>query len=76
MQRAERSMSKELVREQLGANEEWLEAYAKAGLPVQEQELLVKTMEFDFWAQRHDATMQNYLRAMLSEVTGEAKAFL
>lgn len=56
--------------------EEWLAGYTTAGLTVQQQEILVKTMDFGTWAQRHDATMQNYLRAMLSEVTGAAQAFL
>lgn len=56
--------------------EEWLDGYTRAGLPVQQQEILVKPMDFGFWAQRHDATMRNYLRAMLSEVAGAAQAFL
>jgi len=55
---------------------EWLAGYEQAGLHVQHHETLNKSMDFAFWAQRHDAVMQRYLRAMLSEVTGEAKAFL
>ena len=55
---------------------EWLAGYAQAGLHVQQHEIFNKAMDFAFWAQRHSPTMQRYLRAMLSEVTGEAKAFL
>ena len=33
-------------------------------------------MEFKSWAARHDANMQNFLRAMLAQVTPEVKAAL
>ncbi|MCL4266333.1 MAG: hypothetical protein KJ069_24215 [Anaerolineae bacterium] len=33
-------------------------------------------MNFAPWAARHDAQMQRYLRAMLTEVRGEAAEFL
>ncbi len=55
---------------------EWLAGYAQVGLVVQHSEIYNKAMDFAFWAQRHNPTMLSYLRAMLSEVTGEAKAFL
>lgn len=55
---------------------EWLEIYQAAGLAVLKRETLIKQMDFDQWAARHDTTMQQYLRAMLSEVKDEAAAFL
>ncbi len=56
--------------------DEWLDGYAQVDLRVQHQETLNKAMDFAFWAQRHDPVMQRYLRAMLSEVAGDAKTFL
>ena len=56
--------------------EEWLEAYEAADLVVEQQETLAKRLDFDFWAQRHDETMQNYLRAMLYEAGSAPTAFL
>lgn len=55
---------------------EWLDGYAQVGLQIRHHDTSNKSMDFGFWAQRHDPTMLRYLRAMLSEVTGEAKAFL
>lgn len=56
--------------------EEWVAAFTEAGLALLHQETLDKSMDFDFWAKRHDATMQRYLRAMLTEAAGDAAAFL
>lgn len=55
---------------------EWRAAIADAGLAVTHEEELFKTMEFASWAQRHDATMQRFLRAMLIEATDDVRAFL
>jgi ubiquinone/menaquinone biosynthesis C-methylase UbiE len=55
---------------------QWIDGFEREGLSVVQQETLVKSMAFDFWAQRHDAVMQSYLLAMLSEVRGEAAHFL
>lgn len=55
---------------------EWLELYETAGLTIVQHETLTKQMDFDKWAARHNAAMQRFLRAMLSEVHGEAAAFL
>jgi hypothetical protein len=45
-------------------------------LNILHQETLDKTVDFSFWAKRHDRTMQSYLLAMLSEATGETAKFL
>ena len=55
---------------------EWREAYDKIGLSLLNEETLDKAMPFEFWAKRHDGLTQRFLRAMLSEVAGEAAAFL
>ncbi|HRQ39865.1 MAG TPA: class I SAM-dependent methyltransferase [Chloroflexota bacterium] len=55
---------------------EWEEAYQAAGLALTQVETMDKEMEFAPWAARHDAVMQRYLRAMLTEVQGEAADFL
>ncbi len=55
---------------------EWLELYEAAGLTILQHETLTKQMNFDKWAARHNAAMQRFLRAMLSEVHSEAAAFL
>jgi SAM-dependent methyltransferase len=55
---------------------EWLAAFAAAGLEPEHQETLGKRVNFTTWAARHDPVMQAYLRAMLSEITGEAARFL
>lgn len=55
---------------------EWRKAYAQADLLLQHDETMDKVMPFEFWAKRHDALMVRYLRALLSEVGGEAAAFL
>jgi len=55
---------------------EWLTVATNAGFDLQHNEILTKTMDFEFWAQRHDAIMQGYLRALLSEISGAAAEFL
>ena len=56
--------------------DEWRDAYQQAGLALIHDETLDKAMPFEFWAKRHEAATQCFLRAMLSEVGGEAAAFL
>jgi ubiquinone/menaquinone biosynthesis C-methylase UbiE len=56
--------------------EEWRAALTKAGLKLEYEEQIYKQMEFKSWAARHDATMQNFLRAMLTEMTPEVKAVM
>jgi ubiquinone/menaquinone biosynthesis C-methylase UbiE len=56
--------------------EEWRAALAKAGLKIAHEEQIYKQMEFESWAARHDANMQNFLRAMLAQMTPETKAVL
>lgn len=56
--------------------EEWRAALAKAGLKIAHEEKIYKQMEFKSWAARHDANMQNFLRAMLAQMTPETKAVL
>ena len=56
--------------------EEWRSAFGKAGLKVTHEEQIYKQMEFKSWAARHDANMQNFLRAMLAQVTPDVKAVI
>jgi ubiquinone/menaquinone biosynthesis C-methylase UbiE len=56
--------------------EEWRAALKKAGFTITHEEQLYKQMEFKSWAARHDANMQNFLRAMLAQLTPEVKATL
>jgi ubiquinone/menaquinone biosynthesis C-methylase UbiE len=49
--------------------EEWQAAFAHAGFTVTHTELLFKRLVLKTWAGRHDATMQAFLRAMLTEMT-------
>jgi len=56
--------------------QEWRDALAAAGLAVEHEEEIDKTMEFDSWAGRHDATMRALLRAMLAQATPAVKAVL
>jgi ubiquinone/menaquinone biosynthesis C-methylase UbiE len=48
---------------------EWQTALADAALTVSHSELLSKRMVFETWAERHDANMLAFLRAMLTEMT-------
>ena len=56
--------------------EEWRAALKAYGFAIAHEEQLHKQMEFKSWAARHDANMQNLLRAMLAQVTAEVKATL
>jgi ubiquinone/menaquinone biosynthesis C-methylase UbiE len=56
--------------------QEWRDALAKAGFKITHEEQIAKLMEFKSWAARHDANMQNFLRAMLAQVTPEVNAVL
>lgn len=55
---------------------EWRAALKTHGFGVTHEEEIYKQMEFKSWAARHDANMQNFLRAMLAQVTPEVKAVL
>jgi ubiquinone/menaquinone biosynthesis C-methylase UbiE len=56
--------------------DEWRAALRACGFAVAHEEQIYKQMEFKSWAARHDANMQNFLRAMLAQVTPEVKAAL
>jgi hypothetical protein len=56
--------------------EEWRDALKAHGLFLIHEEQIPKTMEFEPWAARHDATMQALLRAMLIEATPSVSAAL
>ncbi len=56
--------------------DEWRAALKAQGFAVAHEEEIYKQMEFKSWAARHDANMQNFLRAMLAQVTPEVKAVL
>ena len=56
--------------------EEWRDAFGAAGLKVTHEEQIYKQMEFKSWAARHGTDMQNFLRAMLKEMTPEVKAVM
>jgi len=56
--------------------EEWTALFASSGLTVANTETLAKRLNFDFWAQRHDLTMQSYLRALLLESNRAVATFL
>ena len=55
---------------------QWQSALADQGFTVTHLEILGKRLKFEPWADRHDETMQVYLRAMLSLVPGLARGFL
>ena len=56
--------------------EEWRNAFKTAGLDVTHEEQIYKTMEFNAWAARHDATMKVLLRSMLVQATPAVNAAL
>ncbi len=56
--------------------EEWRAALKEHGFAITHEEQLYKTMEFGFWAGRHDANMQAFLKAMLAQATPEVNAVL
>ena len=55
--------------------EEWSGALTSHGFRIEHEEVLSKEMNFAYWAGRHDANMQAFLRAMLEETTPAVKAF-
>jgi hypothetical protein len=55
---------------------EWEQAFTAARLAVTHAETMDKQMNFTPWAARHDAWMQRYLQAMLTEVSSEVAEFL
>jgi ubiquinone/menaquinone biosynthesis C-methylase UbiE len=55
---------------------EWIAAFQDTGLKMQHQETLRKTVNFSFWAKRHNEIMQSYLLAMLSETSAAVASFL
>lgn len=59
----------------LGA-EEWLGISRAHGLEILNHETLIKPMQFESWAARHDTETKRFLKAMLTETGGEAAKFL
>jgi ubiquinone/menaquinone biosynthesis C-methylase UbiE len=55
--------------------EEWRSALTGHGFAILHEESASKPIEFSSWASRHDAVMQNLLKAMLVETTPAVKAF-
>lgn len=55
--------------------EEWLTAFEAAKLTIVHHELMDKPMSFDYWAKRHNPTMQRYLHALLTQSSDEVTAF-
>jgi ubiquinone/menaquinone biosynthesis C-methylase UbiE len=56
--------------------EQWQAALERCGFRVVHHEMLTKSMEFESWAGRHDATMQALLRAMFNEASSAVKEVL
>jgi ubiquinone/menaquinone biosynthesis C-methylase UbiE len=56
--------------------EQWRRALAAHGFAIAHEEVLTKEMDFAYWAGRHDAAMQAYLRAMLEHATAAVKQVL
>ncbi len=56
--------------------DEWLAAFADAGLALMAGETVEKSIAFGRWAARHDPVMRRYLRAMLDQATGAAAEHL
>jgi ubiquinone/menaquinone biosynthesis C-methylase UbiE len=56
--------------------EEWRVALKEHGFTIAHEELLSKEMDFAYWAGRHDAAMQAYLRAMLKHAMPAVKNIL
>jgi len=56
--------------------DEWRTDVAAAGLSDIHNEIIEKSVHFEFWAQRHDLATQGFLRSMLGMASGEAQAFL
>jgi ubiquinone/menaquinone biosynthesis C-methylase UbiE len=55
---------------------EWNDALKAAGLAVEHEEQLFKQMQFKSWAERYDATMQAFLRALLTQGGPDVKTLL
>lgn len=55
---------------------EWLAAFSGAGLTITHHETLTKEIPFEFWAKRHNAHTQQFLRTMLSHAPQPAAEFL
>lgn len=55
---------------------EWRAAIEAQGFRIEHEELLRKTIEFESWAGRHDATMKRLLRGLLSEANAAVRDFL
>jgi ubiquinone/menaquinone biosynthesis C-methylase UbiE len=55
--------------------DEWLEAFRSAHFSIQHHETLDKWMTFEFWAKRHNLTVQGYLLTMLKHAPLEAAEF-
>jgi ubiquinone/menaquinone biosynthesis C-methylase UbiE len=55
---------------------EWEARCLEVGFQIAAVETLRKSLKFDFWAGRHDAVMQSYLKAMLMLATGAAADYL
>ncbi|MBI4367584.1 MAG: methyltransferase domain-containing protein [Deltaproteobacteria bacterium] len=56
--------------------DEWRAALKKSGFAISHEEQIYKQMEFNSWANRHDADMQAFLRSMLALATPEVKETL
>ncbi|MGD9869300.1 MAG: class I SAM-dependent methyltransferase [Hyphomicrobiales bacterium] len=55
---------------------EWHQALEAQGFSVAHEEMLRKTIEFESWAGRHDATMKRLLRGLLREAGDAVQKFL
>jgi len=56
--------------------DQWTAAFQAANLTIQQQETLPKTMDFHFWAKRHNPIMRSYLLSMLTQSSDETADFL
>jgi ubiquinone/menaquinone biosynthesis C-methylase UbiE len=52
--------------------DEWIREIEGAGYRIDHQDHFSKTLHFEEWAARHDANMQAFLRAMLSQGSAQA----
>lgn len=55
---------------------EWRAAIEARGFGIEHEEFLRKTIEFESWAGRHDATMKRLLRGLLREASASVQQFL
>jgi ubiquinone/menaquinone biosynthesis C-methylase UbiE len=55
---------------------EWHAALKAKGFVIEHEEVLRKTIEFESWAGRHDATMKRLLRGLLREANASVQTFL